>query len=120
LRLLGQWQAPELMNLRLQAIRELSVAPGNEPESSAARYCYERRQNDAGTECRQQNHPERTLRELPARVVHWDGLRVAARELPPRNEQAHEDNNRQQSTRKPHLALSPFKLGAQTPPSPGL
>jgi hypothetical protein len=120
LRLLGQWQASELMNFRLQAIDEFPVAPGYEPESSAARYCYKRRQDDAGTECRQQDHPERTLRELPTWVVHRDGLCVAARELPTRNEQTHEDNDRQQSTRKPHLALSPFKLGAQTTPSPGL
>jgi hypothetical protein len=48
------------------------------------------------------------------------GQSVAAREFPAHNEQTHEDNDRDQSTRKRHLALSPFKLGAQAEPSSGL
>jgi hypothetical protein len=60
------------MNFRLQAIDELPVAPGNEPDSSAAHDRNERRQDNAGTECRQQDHPERARREFSAWVVHRD------------------------------------------------
>jgi hypothetical protein len=117
--MLGQRQTSELMNFRLQAIDEFPVAPGNEPDSSTTRYRNQRCQNHTGTERHQQDHPERTLREFPAWIVHRDGLSVAARKFPTRNEQAHEDNDRQQSTRKPHLALSPFELGAQPKLSSG-
>ena len=108
------------MNFRLQAIDELPVAPGNEPDSSTAYDRNERRQNNAGTECHQQDRPERALRELPAWVMHRDELSVTAREPPTHEEQAHEYNQRKQSARKPHLALAPFKPGAQTKPSAGL
>jgi hypothetical protein len=108
------------MNFRLQAIDEPPVAPGNEPDSSAAYDRNDCRQSNAGTECHQQDHPERALRELPTWVMHRDELSVAARELPTPEEQAHEYNDRKQSARKPHLALSPFKLGAQTESLSGL
>jgi len=102
LRLLGQRQASELMDFRLQAIGELPVAPGNEPDLSAAHYRNERRQNNAGTERHQQDHPERARREFPSRVAHHDGLRITGSELPTRDEQAHEYSDRQQPARKPH------------------
>jgi hypothetical protein len=108
------------MDFRLQAINEFPVASGNKPDLSAAHYRNERRQSSAGTERQQQDHPERTRRKYTAWVVHRDWISVAGSELPTRDEQAHEYNDREQSARKPHLTLSPFRLGAQTEPSSGL
>jgi hypothetical protein len=97
------------MDFGLQAIDELSVASGNEPNSSPAHGCDDRRQNGTGTERRQQNHPECARGKFPGWMVHHDWLSVAGRELPAHNEQGHEDNGRDQSTHNPHRTLSPFR-----------